>query len=314
VRHDAAQRIFEEATSRPRRPRKPALIVLAGNIPALAVQPLLPALALRRPVLLKSPSAEPYFAATFVSALARRLPALGDSLAALCWKGGEEGIEGPVLAAAGRILAYGEQESIDDLRRRAPCPVVSYGPRFSLAVLGPGTRPDAVAEGLARDIALFDQRGCLSVHAVYTAGDPRDLGEALAQALARRALSWPPGTRGVEEEAALRQELEAAHLRGLPVFELPMGEGAVIVEEDTRLRPSPGLRLVRIHHLKRLEDLPPLLSPWRDQLQGAALAAAASLQSPLAALGVSRFAAPGELQSPDATWHNGGIDPLDALD
>jgi hypothetical protein len=30
-------------------------------------------------------------------------------------------------------------------------------------------------------------------------------------------------------------------------------------------------------------------------------------------LGLSRFAAPGELQSPDATWLNGGIDPLAAL-
>jgi hypothetical protein len=33
----------------------------------------------------------------------------------------------------------------------------------------------------------------------------------------------------------------------------------------------------------------------------------------LAALGISRCAAPGDLQSPDAAWHNGGIDPLEAL-
>jgi hypothetical protein len=30
-------------------------------------------------------------------------------------------------------------------------------------------------------------------------------------------------------------------------------------------------------------------------------------------MGFSRYAAPGELQSPDATWNNGGIDPLDVL-
>jgi hypothetical protein len=50
----------------------PVLVVLAANLPALAVQPLLPALALRRPVLLKSPSAEPLFAPAFVAALTRR--------------------------------------------------------------------------------------------------------------------------------------------------------------------------------------------------------------------------------------------------
>jgi hypothetical protein len=38
-----------------------------------------------------------------------------------------------------------------------------------------------------------------------------------------------------------------------------------------------------------------------------------SLEPRLRELGISRCAAPGELQSPDATWHNGGIDPLEAL-
>src|SRR6185312_1915288 len=48
------------------------LVVLASNLPGLAVQPLLPALAAGRPVLLKSSSAEPLFAPAFLSALARR--------------------------------------------------------------------------------------------------------------------------------------------------------------------------------------------------------------------------------------------------
>ncbi|HSL84419.1 MAG TPA: hypothetical protein VLF66_16725, partial [Thermoanaerobaculia bacterium] len=73
----------------PTAPRGPlALIVLAGNLPALAVQPLLPALAARRPALLKSPSAEPAFAPAFVAALARRLPPLGEALGAAAWPGG----------------------------------------------------------------------------------------------------------------------------------------------------------------------------------------------------------------------------------
>ena len=38
-----------------------------------------------------------------------------------------------------------------------------------------------------------------------------------------------------------------------------------------------------------------------------------SLEPRLRDLGISRCAAPGELQSPDAAWHNGGIDPLAAL-
>jgi hypothetical protein len=37
------------------------------------------------------------------------------------------------------------------------------------------------------------------------------------------------------------------------------------------------------------------------------------LRHALTALGVSRFAPPGDLQTPDTRWHNGGIDPLEAL-
>ena len=37
------------------------------------------------------------------------------------------------------------------------------------------------------------------------------------------------------------------------------------------------------------------------------------LAAALATLGVSRCAQPGELQSADATWHNGGHDPLVVL-
>jgi hypothetical protein len=72
---------------------------------------------------------------------------------------------------------------------------------------------------------------------------------------------------------------------------------------------------VRIHPLADCAQLPALLSAWSGRLQGAALAGAEAwdLSASLEELGVSRCAAPGALQSPDATWHNGGISPLVAL-
>jgi hypothetical protein len=92
-------------------------------------------------------------------------------------------------------------------------------------------------------------------------------------------------------------------------------QGTVIVDPDPELRPSPGLRTVRVHPLEDLGRLPEILGSWRGRLQGAALAGeeAWALEPELTGMGISRFAAPGELQSPDATWFNGGIDPLAAL-
>ena len=294
---------------------RPVLAILASNLPGLAVQPLLPALILRRPVLLKSPSAEPLFAPSFLAALARREPRLAGAVAAATWQGGDAEMEAPVLAAVGNVLAYGESEALADLERRAPGKVIGYGPKTSVAVIGAEVDPHEAAEGLARDVALFDQRGCLSVVAVYTTGDAAALVERLGDALLDLARRWPPGPPVRAVSAAVQHVRLEAEMRELRYSFLPLREGTVIVESRPELQPSPGLRTVRVHPLEDLSLLPAILQPWRGRLQGAALAGkdAWRLEPALAELGISRCAAPGELQSPDATWHNGGINPLEAL-
>ncbi|MFL6197901.1 MAG: acyl-CoA reductase [Thermoanaerobaculia bacterium] len=287
----------------------PVLVVLASNLPGLAVQPLWPALALRRPVLLKSPSAEPVFVPAFLAALIRREPRLEKAVAAAVWRGGDERVETPILERAATVIAYGDETALADLERRAPGKVVEYGPKTSLAVI------NGEIGGLARDVALFDQRGCLSVAAVYTAGDAEELAARLAEDLANLARQWPPGPADPAALAAVQQARLEAEMRGLRMAHLPILSGTVVVDPDPAFRPSPGLRTVRVHPLADLGRLPGILSPWKGKLQGAALAGedAWRLAPALAGLGISRCAAPGELQSPDVTWHNGGIHPLRAL-
>jgi hypothetical protein len=317
VRGEAAAALFEEARTLAS-PAGPVLVVLASNLPALAVQPLLPALALRRPVLLKSPSAEPLFAPAFLAALTRREPRLAGAVAAAVWPGGDARLEEPVLAGAGSVVAYGEGEALADLERRAPGRVVGYGPKTSLAAVGADVDLEMAAAGIARDVALFDQRGCLSVAAVYTAGDAPELAVRLAKELEDLAARWPPGPADAAAVAAVQQARLEAEMRGLVQTvrpPLPLQGGTVLVDSEPSFRPSPGLRTVRVHPLSSLGDLPSLLVPWAGRIQGVALAGeeAWRLAPRLAELGVSRFAPPGELQSPDAAWHNGGIHPLAAL-
>lgn len=320
VQAGPAAALFERARHQVGSPDegRPVLAVLASNLPALAVQPLLPALALGRPAFLKSASAEPLFAPAFLAALARREPRLGEALAAATWPGGDAALEAPLLAAAGTVLAYGGQETLDDLARRMAgtrATLVGYGPKTSLAVVGAEVDPLEIAPGLARDVALFDQRGCLSIAAVYTAGDPDELAARLAEALEDLAARWPPGPPETRATATVQQLRLTAQMRGLTMPSLPLAVGTVIVDPEPAFHPSPGRRAIRIHPLADLARLPEILLPWRGRLQGAALAgeAARRISPGLAELGVSRVAAPGELQSPDAAWHNGGIDPLTAL-
>lgn len=293
----------------------PLLVILSSNLPGLAVQSLLPALLLRRPILLKSPTSEPLFTPAFVGALAVRLPALSTAVAAVTWPGGDQALEAPVLAAAGRVLAYGDASAIESLERRSPAKLYAYGPKTSLAVIGSETPEGSIVKGLSRDITLFDQRGCLSIQAIYTEGDAIGLAQALADALSTAAQEIPPGPPDPVVVARAQQIRMEAALRGLYSADLPLDVGSVVVEPRPEFEPSPGLRTVRIHPLKNLVNLPEILAPWSGQIQGAALAGenAWRLQAELEALGVSRCAAPGQLQAADATWHNGGIHPFEAL-
>ena len=341
VRGEPVRRLFTQAQGRERAKDGFALVVLASNLPALAVQPLVAALAARRPVLLKSPSAEPSFAPAFVDALVERLPPLADAVAAAVWPGGDGAVETPLLGRAAVVVAYGDEPALADLERRSReaggprgARFVGYGPKTSLAAVGRDADLPAAAVGIARDVALFDQRGCLSVAAVYVeeereggARRSRRLADALAEELRGLARRWPPGPverpGGRADAAAVQQVRAEARMRGLyrpggrsgDPGETGLTAGTVLIEPEPEMLPTPGLRTVRVHPLAPLDSLPAVLQPWRGRLQGAALAGASAgrLGPGLRRLGISRVTAPGELQSPDVLWHNGGIHPLGAF-
>ncbi len=288
--------------------------VLAGNLPGLALQAVLPALLAGRPLLLKSSRDEPLFAAALVAALAEAEPALGEAFAAATFAGDDAELVEAALANAARVVAYGGAQALGALAGRLGSRLLAHGPKASVALVGRDVDPVGVGRALARDVALYDQRGCLSIHAIYTDGDARELGEALAWGLALEHGRLPPGPLEPAAAAAVQQLRGAADLAGRLVLRLELAQGTVVIDPELRFAPSPGLRTVRIHPLAALGAALDALTPWRGRLQGVALAgdSAWALEAPLAALGASRAAEPGRLQAADATWANAGVDPLAA--
>jgi hypothetical protein len=282
----------------------------------LALQSLLPALARRRPVLFKCPSAEPWLTPAFLRVLARREPALGYAYAAAVWRGGSSSLEAVALEAAALdacdpVVAYGDEPALESLARRVHGRLIRFGPAFSVAVLHRAATSGELA-ALARDVALGDQRGCLSVHVVLTTADAAATARGLAGQLAALARgTLPPGPADPAEAAAVRLAFHDASARGLLSCGTP-AEGLVLVEEGS-LAPSPGQRLVRVLPVPSINHAIEALRRWRGRLQGAAVLTGhpAWLAAALAALGVSRIAPPGELQYADAFWRNGGIDLLE---
>ncbi|MDA8017512.1 MAG: hypothetical protein MPN21_08700 [Thermoanaerobaculia bacterium] len=327
VRTEAARNLLLN-TPPPNERLRPAFVVLASNLPGLALQCLLPALAARRPVFLKTPSAEPDFTPWFLRRLEAVAPEIRDAVATATWRGGVRGIEDPILARVGRVIAYGGDGAIADLGGRATGSFTGQGHRISLGIVPStsGIELATTARGLARDVALFDQQGCLSIHSVlvtdssapdHIEGLASDLADALAEQLIALAKDLPPGPARVDQLAAVRAAREEAVMAGHRAIDLPLRLGTVLLEridedQEPRRLESPGLRTVRIVPVRSRTAVWKLLRSWRGRLQGIALGHRdGAFETGLRELGVTRIASPGQLQDVDAAvWHNGGDSPL----
>jgi hypothetical protein len=294
-------------------------VVLAGAIPLPTFVAVLAPLALRSPVLVKTPAPDPLTAPALARSLAERDPLLGacveavdfrrddaEAMAALC--------ESPCVAATGSdeaVAAIGA-------RVRPSQRFLGSGHRFSLVLLGPGaTRGPALADAaarLARDFALWDQLGCLSPVSVHAVGaEPATAGrvaEALAGALADAESRWPRGRIDAATAAAIARARDEASLRGASL-RAPEGTAwSVVCERDPALRPSPLHRFARVHPAESVDAALGAIAPHAARLAGVAVAgfgaATADLAEALAALGASRVCAPGALQTPPLAWPRDG--------
>ncbi len=216
-----------------------AAVVLAGNVFTAAARALLVPLALGVPVLAKVSSRE----SVFPRALSAALPQPFRGALELCiFPGGSEEHEVALFSHADVIHAYGADASLLGLRRRAPAGAlfVPHGHGVGVAYVD-GFRSQDV-EGLALDVAAYDQRGCMSPVEVLVKGDGAEaqrFAEALHGALGELDARLPRGS--------LRPEVAAtqAQWRGVVVATgrlLETHAHAIAVEGETPLPPAPGAR------------------------------------------------------------------------
>jgi acyl-CoA reductase-like NAD-dependent aldehyde dehydrogenase len=298
----------------------PALIahVLASNVPALALPAIALACLAGAAVVVKSGRRDALSAPAFVRALADVDPDLAATVVTAYWPGGDTSREDALLERADVVVLTGGDEAIAALAGRARGRVIAHGPRVSVAALGRPALDDArgVAKALALDVALHDQRGCLSPHAVYVeaGGDvsPRAFADRLAAALDDVAHTLPRGNASVEERAAAQACAAEAEWRPGGAV-LQTAGGTVLYDESTAFRPTAGLRTIRVHPLDDVGLLPVTLPAEAIECVGLAGLSAAPLAAGLRARGVSRLCPVGGMQQPPLAWPRGQQPPLGAL-
>jgi hypothetical protein len=204
--------------------------LVAGSVPGVGVTALLRSLLLGSPTLIKPGLGDVALPVLFARALAEVDPELSELLAVVYWPGGDAAMEDAALARADSVVVYGSDATVASMRTRAPATArfVGYHHREGLGVVGSGVlgserRATRCAQEVARAVAFFDQRGCVSPRVVHVedgaAVAPVAFAGLLADALEALEQTLPSGTLERFERSGLHQ------LRGTAEMLSGGGEG-----------------------------------------------------------------------------------------
>lgn len=295
--------------------------VMPANVPGAGLHELVCALVAGAVALVKTSSREPVFFQAFVRSLRDVAPAVGARAQVVTFGRERVDLADALRAQCDFIVALGDDPAIAAFRRanryfgfasRASGALVA---REALSADGGGR----IASALARDIALFEQLGCLSPHHVFVEepadGAARNFASGLAHALSQLAQRFAPAKLSLQSAATIRRAREAARWRalggeGVELLEGPAMAWTVIFDPDAHFTLSPAYRTVYVTPIDGHTDLESRLAPVPGRLEGFALAASererARWAELLAILGVCYVCEPGMMQSPPLTWRHGG--------
>ncbi len=217
-------------------------------------------------------------------------------------------------------VIFGGAETIASFRRMLVPEVkrIEHGPKLGVGVIFEVTRE--AAEKMAKDILEHDQRGCMSVQAVYVDGDEDEV-IAFGDFLARELEAY----RGRHERGAftLSDSGAVANAREIARFRMANGDGlrlwesdgstawTVVYDRDPSLVPGPLNGFVKLHGLpesfEKLGAEKAFISTVAIHPFGEAQA------SRIGGIGAPRICAAGKVQEPTLFWHHDGMTPLAGL-
>lgn len=219
-------------------------------------------------------------------------------------------------------VVFGSGRTLASLRPRLPAGtrLIEHGPKLSIAVVLDASHE--VVRPLAEDILRFNQRGCLSVQAVFVDASVAEIhrfGDALAEAMDafRRCHPRPEPTlqdSGSVANARERARFLASNGAGLKLWE-SRGSTAwtIVFDPDPTLAPGPLNGFVTLHPMPSAFNAatlgPEVVFLSTVVLRPFTVAAATRLD----AVAPPRICAAGEAQQPTVFWHHDGVPPLASL-
>jgi hypothetical protein len=309
-------------TSNVDRPKTVGFIV-AGNVAGAGIHEIAIALIAGARVVIKTATAEPIFFAEFARTLAEIDRDCGARIEVRHWSRERADLTAALLEECDVVVAYGDDATIESLHRRN---VIGFGSRVSGALIAAEaidpSRIDEIADMLARDAALFEQLGCLSLHQVFVVSPDgsaaRELATRMSSALERIAKSMPPARIPLRDAAEIRGVRERARWRAIAGEPVELFEGrsfqwtVVFERRPDSFRVSPGFRTVHVSAVRDLAEFRDCIAPVSARIEAMAVVGG-DCEIEARTMGIPYVCAPGEMQSPPLDWRHGGGDFIDMM-
>lgn len=294
---------------------------LAGNVPGLAVPPIVASLLARSVCVIRDSQRQPWLTAAFVATLGDFSKDLAQMVVPASWRAGDMGMEKLIFDLAHRVELSGSDSTMRSIVSRHPRrPIVTRGSRVSVGVVPRESDTDQWQEGFAADIVQYEGLGCLTPHVIFVEGPERRaarLARLLGIQLNRYEALYPRIPRDLPSETRRRAFLDACEMVTLREGGGQMlrgrGDGWVVhYRPMAPAAPGPGLRCVVVASVADRADLALRLRAAQIPLAGVGLGLDAAhhayeeLAGTFESLGATWICPPGEMQRPPIEWAQDG--------
>lgn len=294
-------------------------IISSRTTIGVALTPAVFALCAKCDVLVKD--REDALVAAFFDTLGEELDEFESAARAQVWNSDDE--SAPRVSAFDAVAVFGSDATIAAVASacKPGARILGYGSRASAGYVTRESLRDrhyleAIAEGAARDIVLYETEGCLSLHVLFIESgdsggtDAAGFAALLSRELERAGVEFPQGRIAPSTAAKVGEHHRLAAFRAAggrgAVFASP-GEYALIVDPPKAEPPAFLPRTIGMHAVDGPPQALEYLRAHNIPLEAFALSAPRSdaLEMALAA-GAVRIARFGELQTPPLAGHHGG--------
>jgi len=207
--------------------RGPAVIghIIASNTPLLPITSVVRALLVGGSSIVKLPSQTSNGWFTLFCAYLNRVdPEIARAVRSERWPRSDAAKNSWFYESVNLVIAYGDDQSLVEIKRAALAPVVAYGHRISAAVITSDADESNAYDGLASDILMYDQGGCLSPHTVFVEGNLDRARHAAVQLSAALKKSSLPLVNNTSERMAKVREYRSL---------ISMDASALIIDQQT---------------------------------------------------------------------------------